>query len=88
MTTSLQTNFEKIVEKTSTIKDVTRIQELTSQWWRRIIDAYSEPQRHYHTVDHINSMWDVLDSTPEEEITDRGAVVLAILFHEYGHRLS
>jgi predicted metal-dependent HD superfamily phosphohydrolase len=43
--------------------------------------AYREPHRHYHTLDHIAAMLTLLDRYGEEA-GDRGALQLAILFHD------
>ncbi|PVF98226.1 hypothetical protein CPB86DRAFT_758889 [Serendipita vermifera] len=57
-------------------------QETLDKWNATIITAYSETQRHYHTVEHIRSMLDSMDSVDESEIHDKNTVVLAILFHD------
>jgi hypothetical protein len=79
---SLEAAFQKIVYNRSINDDSQKVQDLAAHWWQTIISAYSEPQRHYHTVNHIESMWKVLEMVPEDQVSDRDAVVLAILFHE------
>jgi predicted metal-dependent HD superfamily phosphohydrolase len=85
---SLEAAFQKIVDNQSINEDAKRTQDLAVHWWQTIVSAYSEPQRHYHTVGHIESMWKALETIPEDQISDRDAVVLAILFHECVARSS
>ncbi|KAJ7589108.1 hypothetical protein C8J56DRAFT_937783 [Mycena floridula] len=47
-----------------------------------LIDAYSEPHRHYHTLSHISYMLDGLDKKPLDVISDKNTVELAIWFHD------
>lgn len=54
-------------------------------WARRIQGAYSEPQRHYHTLKHIERMWETLDMLEPQldfDAYDMEVTRLAILFHE------
>jgi predicted metal-dependent HD superfamily phosphohydrolase len=46
-----------------------------------LVAAYSEPQRHYHTLDHIAALFRLLDQHGQH-LSDRDAVELAILFHD------
>jgi predicted metal-dependent HD superfamily phosphohydrolase len=46
-----------------------------------IVRAYSEPHRHYHTLDHIAALLELLD-LHGEGIAQPDTVVLAILFHD------
>lgn len=46
-----------------------------------IIRAYSEPHRHYHTLDHISTLLALLDCHADAG-TDREALTAAILFHD------
>jgi predicted metal-dependent HD superfamily phosphohydrolase len=79
---SLEVTFQNIVYNQSINDNSKKTQDLAAHWWQTIVSAYSEPQRHYHTVDHIASMWKALEMIPEDQVSDRDAVVLAILFHE------
>jgi predicted metal-dependent HD superfamily phosphohydrolase len=49
-----------------------------------LVRAYSQGQRHYHTLDHIAALLRLVE-THGAAITDRDAVVLAILFHDAVH---
>ena len=46
-----------------------------------LVRAYSESGRHYHTLDHIAALLDLLDQHGEG-LADRSAVELAIFFHD------
>lgn len=46
-----------------------------------LVAAYGEPHRAYHTLDHIAALLGLLDEHGEG-VTDRAALVLAILFHD------
>jgi len=46
-----------------------------------LVRAYSEPHRHYHTIEHIASLLQLMDEYGHEVI-DRDAIALAILFHD------
>jgi len=78
----LYEKFETILENTIGHEDTNYKREIMSKWWTTIQDAYTEPQRHYHTIMHITSMWTLLDTVPQENIRDKNAMGFAILFHE------
>jgi predicted metal-dependent HD superfamily phosphohydrolase len=46
-----------------------------------LVRAYSAPGRHYHTLDHIAALLQLLD-THGRDVIDRDAVELAIFFHD------
>jgi predicted metal-dependent HD superfamily phosphohydrolase len=46
-----------------------------------LVEAYTEPHRHYHTLDHIAHLLDLLD-IHGTDARDRDALALAILFHD------
>lgn len=59
--------------------------------WNRIVEAYSDPGRHYHTLDHVADMLDLLDqyarpqwkwASWEDDPTAYWEVVLAVFFHD------
>ncbi len=45
----------------------------------RLVQAYSEPQRHYHNLEHLAEMFRVLGRLP---VQDFPAVALAVWFHD------
>ena len=48
-------------------------------WWRRVETKYTEPNRYYHTLVHIDAM---LTLATEHEVQDSVAVDLATIFHD------
>src|ERR1700730_2659950 len=52
-----------------------------SPTFAELVGAYSQPGRHYHTLDHIAALFHQLDQHGEG-IADRSAVKLAIFFHD------
>ena len=51
------------------------------QWHGILVSAYSDPDRHYHTMDHIGMMLDLLDED-RENVRYADDVELAIWFHD------
>ena len=49
------------------------------EWWRRVETKYTEPNRYYHTLVHIDAM---LTLATNHEVQDRVAVDLATIFHD------
>src|SRR5262249_50306091 len=46
-----------------------------------LLGAYSEPNRHYHAIEHIASLLRQMEDH-KHAIVDRDAVALAVLFHD------
>ena len=38
-------------------------ENIVDRWWTIIVDKYSESQRHYHTMNHIEDMQDYAKNT-------------------------
>lgn len=59
---------------------------LSTKWTERIVASYTESHRYYHTLAHLEAMWDNLEIgrqkadwwSEEQELI----LKLAILFHE------
>lgn len=47
----------------------------------RLVEAYSEPHRHYHTLEHLTEMFKVAGKL-SDAATDTAAIQLAIWFHD------
>ncbi|KIM31654.1 hypothetical protein M408DRAFT_327128 [Serendipita vermifera MAFF 305830] len=78
----LAAKFKIILENSIGLENVELKQEAIDRWWKVITDAYAQPQRHYHTIEHIKSMWTNLDSTQPNHMHDVGVVGFAIFFHD------
>lgn len=50
--------------------------------WNQIVNAYSEPHRHYHNLDHIRAMLSAFERS-RAQLQDPAAVFTAILFHDF-----
>ena len=79
----MDVKFQTILENIIGREQVVLKQEMIDHWWNSVLEAYSQPQRHYHTIEHIKSMWALLDSVPQQFINDINAVGFAIFFHEW-----
>lgn len=54
---------------------------LCQSWWRRIRDAYTDPYRHYHTLDHLRKMFAHFDAH-RAALKVPALVTMAIFFHD------
>jgi len=54
----------------------------TQKWTQALISRYTEPQRYYHTIEHIYSML-ICYGEYRYEIEDESVIKLAILFHDW-----
>lgn len=52
------------------------------QVYEKLVTAYSEPQRHYHTLNHIDDMLGEFFLAKEQIDGDLVAIELAIWFHD------
>ena len=56
---------------------------LATAWIERIVEYYVEPHRHYHTLEHIESMFNFLARYQDIcDLEDKQAVDLAAIFHD------
>src|SRR5262245_8133597 len=66
-------------------RDLTHRQARTGPAAQAVLDelvqAYSEPHRHYHSIEHVSALLQLLDKHGRG-VLDRNAVALAILFHD------
>mmetsp|Transcript_876 Transcript_876/g.1974 ORF Transcript_876/g.1974 Transcript_876/m.1974 type:complete len:481 (-) Transcript_876:29-1471(-) len=51
------------------------------KWWTTIEGRYSEPQRKYHTMEHLAELFEHMDKHADK-LSDPNAVSLAIFFHD------
>lgn len=73
--TTLATRFTELCAKMSV--------EVSAQslWWNKIQTRYTEKQRYYHTLNHLDSMFFHFDKV-KNELQNPQLVSLAIFFHE------
>jgi predicted metal-dependent HD superfamily phosphohydrolase len=48
-----------------------------------LVDAYTQPDRYYHNLDHINHLLTILERFNQGKLRDPLAVFLAIWFHDF-----
>src|SRR4051794_16581976 len=72
----LRSEFAKI------IKQLGGDESAINFWTNSLIQAYKEPQRHYHTTNHIHSMLKCFEDNITL-ISNRVAFQLAIFFHDW-----
>lgn len=59
----------------------TRDEQLVASYWQELELAYTQPGRHYHTLQHIEQLLDLLDAV-NEHCSDLVALQLAVFYHD------
>ncbi|RYD98920.1 MAG: hypothetical protein EOP54_05985 [Sphingobacteriales bacterium] len=59
----------------------TKEEQLVTACWDEIETAYNLPERHYHTLTHIEQMLDLLDEV-KEACSDLVSLQLAVFYHD------
>lgn len=81
----MEATFTRLLETWSE-DDIKERPEIITRWWQQIHDSYSEPQRYYHTLTHIESMLNGLETMQLDgesiETIDLDAIKFSIFFHE------
>lgn len=66
---------------TATCKNIGLAEEDREEIWKILCTRYNEPQRYYHTLDHIQALLNLADKY-DTAISDKITVYLAIYFHD------
>lgn len=74
--TLLRSEFTQLIGKFNGDKNT------CEKWSNSLIQAYTEPQRHYHTTTHISSMLSLIQKY-QNLITNHTIVQLALYFHDW-----
>ena len=53
----------------------------SQQWWRKVRDAYTDPYRQYHTLQHLNAMFGHFDQHVAQ-LKSPALVTMTIFFHD------
>jgi len=69
------------------VKKYSKDHELANNLWLEIFTKYSEPKRHYHTIDHLEAMITDLKEV-KENITDWDTTLFAVFYHDIINRAS
>jgi predicted metal-dependent HD superfamily phosphohydrolase len=90
----MKLQFCKGISKKQTIKMNEQWTQISSQleinhdkreyWWNIVQQHYQEPQRAYHTLQHISELFALYEQYKNDIPVEKQIVVqLCILFHEY-----
>lgn len=63
------------------VKKYTNDHELANNLWLEIFTKYSEPKRHYHTIDHLKNMLRDLNEV-KDKIEDWDTILFAVFYHD------
>jgi predicted metal-dependent HD superfamily phosphohydrolase len=63
------------------VKKYTNDHELANNLWLEIFTKYSEPKRHYHTIDHLKNMHRDLNDV-KDKIEDWDTILFAFFYHD------
>jgi predicted metal-dependent HD superfamily phosphohydrolase len=69
------------------VKKYSNDHELANNLWLEIFTKYSEPKRHYHTIDHLEAMISDLKEV-KDRIEDWDTTVLAVFYHDIVYKAS
>ena len=61
--------------------------ELANNLWLEIFTKYSEPKRHYHTIDHLEALITDLNEV-KSKITDWDTTLFAVFYHDIIYKAS
>jgi len=73
--------FLQLVNKYSNNK------ELATNLWLEIFTKYSEPKRHYHTIDHLEAMLGNLNEV-KSLVADYDTTLFAVFYHDIIYKAS
>lgn len=62
-------------------------QRLIENMWGEISEAYSSENRHYHNLQHLYNMLQIINAS-EKLISNRDAVLFALYFHDFTYDTS
>ncbi|MEO5777334.1 MAG: hypothetical protein ABIQ27_10525 [Flavobacterium sp.] len=61
--------------------------ELATNLWLEIFTKYSEPKKHYHTIDHLEAIISDLQEV-KDKIVDWDTVLFAVFYHDIIYKAS
>lgn len=56
--------------------------EIARLYWQEIVQAHSQPARHYHNLEHLQAIWQQLQPV-RDEILDWPIMLCAIAYHDF-----
>jgi len=69
------------------VKKYSKDHELANNLWLEIFTKYSEPKRHYHTIDHLEAMITDLKEV-KGKIDDWDTTLFAVFYHDIIYKAS
>ena len=69
------------------VKQYSKDHELANNLWLEIFTKYSEPKRHYHTIDHLEAMITELKEV-KTNIEDWDTILFAAFYHDIIYKAS
>lgn len=69
------------------VKQYSKDHELANNLWLEIFTKYSEPKRHYHTIDHLEAMIAELKEV-KTNIEDWDTILFAAFYHDIIYKAS
>lgn len=69
------------------VKKYSKDHELANNLWLEIFTKYSEPKRHYHTIDHLKAMIVELKEV-RSQINDWDIILFAVFYHDVIYKAS
>lgn len=72
----LQDDFKQAIGSVSTDKTIADI------YWNEIVTQHSHKSRHYHSLEHLASIWQELQPV-KDHLQDPEAIIFAIAYHDF-----
>lgn len=69
------------------VKKYSKDHELANNLWLEIFTKYSEPKRHYHTIDHLEAMITDLKEV-KDKISDWDTTLFVVFYHDIIYKAS
>ena len=69
------------------VKKYSKNHELANNLWLEIFTKYSEPKRHYHTIDHLETIFTDLKEV-KSNIIDWDTTLFALFYHDIIYKAS
>jgi predicted metal-dependent HD superfamily phosphohydrolase len=69
------------------VKKYSKDHELANNLWLEIFTKYSEPKRHYHTIEHLEAIVEELKEV-KSQISDWDTMLFAVFYHDIIYKAS
>jgi predicted metal-dependent HD superfamily phosphohydrolase len=65
-----------------TLYSLTGSKSLAGEYWEEIVARHSHPDRHYHSLQHLQSVWQQLQPV-RQNLEDWAMILFAIAYHDF-----